>query len=139
MPERCLHATKLGVVRRVWQERDLTSAKDLLTKLTLVERVYSSDATWKNFSSRGHEKLEELGVFVIDLPGFVLLERIDFFAPTPVNFLILAHDINLIGSLDLGFYKFDMLTNDGIVLLETKLVWRLSLVLHGCVEEAGPG
>lgn len=126
----------LGVMRRVRKQRNLASAQDFLSQLTLIERVDTRDTTGKNLSGRGHKKLEELWVLVVDTPILVLFEWVDFFPATPIDLLVLAHRLTL---LDFGFDKFDVLANDGIVLLETKLVWRLTLVLHRRIKEAGTG
>jgi len=126
----------LRVMRRVRKQRNLASAQDLLSQLSLIKRIHARDSARKDLPGRGHEKLEELWVFVVDAPVLVLLERIDFLSATPIDLLVLAHRLTL---LDFGFDKFDVLTNDRIVLLKTKLVWRLSLVLHRRIEVAGAG
>ena len=124
------------MVRRVRKERDLPSAQDFLSKLTLIQRIDTRDTTRKDLPCRGHKKLQELWVLVVDTPILVLLEWVDFLSATPIDLLVLAHRLTL---LDFGFDKFDVLANHRIILLQTKLIWRLSLVLHRRIKEAGTG
>lgn len=135
-------------MRRVRQQSDLSRAQDRSTKLSLIARAHTRDSTRKDLPGRGDEELEQLRILVVDLPGGVLLERIDLSSTPPVNSLILCHrELSIQYGvekptselLDLGFDEFNVLSDHRIVLLHLEFIRGLSLVLRRRVVVASAG
>ena len=143
------------------QQRDMARAQDRLAQAALIFGAQPGDARGEHLARGGQEELEQLGVFIVDPPGRILVEGVDFAAATPVDASVFAASHNmplkwsdnagergrrgyrwvnmLVELFDFLFHELDMLAHDGVEFFHAHLVRMFPLILFGGVEITGAG
>ena len=81
----------LPVVGCVRKKSDLTGSQDRFSQLALISCRNAGDAAGQHLAGGRYEEFEQFRIFIIQLPGRILLEGIDFSAASPVDASIFRH------------------------------------------------